>query len=250
MPELAEIKTPKAYKIISKVLYLNDIQPPISKQGHDSKMVLGATGEALTELILPPYNDLPPNNRGYDLDYENSFIEVKSTVESKVSLSNIQFEIANYLVIHVYHKHTDDYCHTYLIPLKILKAIKGEKSGDVTINIYKESWVKFFKVTLMRLHQFFKVRRMYLDGNPSSLIELRHKDLLDSAVFSQKINIISLFSNYPRCGSWKWERRYAYYEYYQNRHPEWEYEYNSLSGVTDLGLYAIYKNNQWIARPL
>lgn len=78
VPELKSKPIPVAYKEISKVLYENEIEPPISKQGHESGTVLGATGEALTELILPPREELPVNNKGYDLDHDTALIEIKN----------------------------------------------------------------------------------------------------------------------------------------------------------------------------
>lgn len=250
VPSLDLQTKPKAYKEISKVLYVNEIKPPISKQGHDTKTVLGATGEALTELILPPIHELDTNNRGYDLEHDDSKIEIKSTVEDRVSLSNVQYATADYLVIHIYDKYSDDYRFSYLIPLKILQVIKGFRQGNVTINLYKETWVEFFKVTLIRLNQFFRVRRMYLDQNTNTLMELRYSNILDSAIMPSGVHIRALFTSYMRCGSWKWERRYAYYEYYRNRHPNWFYEHNCLVNEYSLGLYAVYHDNQWKRRTL
>ncbi|SGZ09787.1 3-oxoacyl-[acyl-carrier-protein] synthase 2 [Moritella viscosa] len=250
IPELADKPKPTAYKYISKALYVNGIQPPISLQGHETKTVLGASGEALTELILPPEDELRSNNRGYDLDYDDAYIEVKSTVEDRVSLTNIQYLTANYVVIHVYNKYSDDYRFTYLIPLKILRAIKGTKSGNVTINLYKEKWVRLFQVTLLRLSLFFKARQMYMHGNANSLVEIRYKTLLNKDISLQGVHVSSLFTRHTRCGSWKWERRYAYYEYFQNRHPNWLYEHNCLANVYNLGLYAVYRDNMWKRRTL
>ncbi|MCX9480303.1 hypothetical protein [Vibrio cholerae] len=247
VPELKSLSIPVAYKKISKVLYANEIEPPISKQGHESSTVLGSTGEALTELILPPREELPVNNRGYDLDHDNALIEIKATVAESVALSNVQYYTAQYLVIHVYEKFSDKHRFAYLIPLKILRAIKGRKLGNVSINLFKENWVDFFKVTFVRLSQFFQVRRMYLDGNYNSLVKYRYRSLLDREVVSRGVYVTSLFNHYEKCGSWKWERRYAYYEYYHNS-IHWHYQYNSLSNVYNLGLYAVYHDNRWKRR--
>ncbi|WP_318486819.1 hypothetical protein [Photobacterium leiognathi] len=247
IPKLRSSPKPKAFKEISKVLYVNRIPPPISKQGHDTKAVLGATGEAFTELLLPA-EEVEVNNAGYDLKFDASLIEVKSTVADRVSMSNVQYMQADYLVIHVYHEHSDDYRFTYLIPMRILRIIKGQKAGRVTVNIYKETWVNLFKVTAIRLAQYFKIRRLYRTKDYKRITELRYKSLFDQQMSGNSVSVISLFNLYRYCYSWKWEMRYAYYEYFYNGRLTWDYTYNCLKDVYDIGLYAVYHDNQWKRR--
>ncbi|OAN19958.1 hypothetical protein A3K86_00020 [Photobacterium jeanii] len=235
IPSLQQERQPIAFKKISKAIYLHGANPPISKQGHDTKQVLGATGEALTELILN-HDKVKVNNPGYDLSVSGSLLEVKSTVEDSVSMSDIQFQTANYLIIHIYHKYKDTYQNCYLIPMKILREIKGQnrKSGRrVTVNIYKEKWVELFKLTPIRVAQYFKVRNLYINEQASSIVQVRSRGELDKKIQNSSVHVKDIFEMYSKFNSWRWEMHFAYYEYFYKGTITWLYTYRSLDDVNN-----------------
>ena len=228
IPSLEQQPKPSAFKEISKVLYVNNIEPPISKQGHDTKLVLGATGEALTELLFSPKPDVKTNNRGFDINIDGCLIEVKSTVEESVSLSNVQYSTADYLIIHVFHKYNDSYLRSYMVPMSILRVIKGEKKGRVSVNIDIEHWVKNFYITPIRISQYFKIRERYITGKYRSIVQVINRMHLDALIQSGHININAIFKMYSEFNSWKLEPHFAYYEYFFNKKLKWIYTYKSL----------------------
>ncbi|ENJ2051614.1 hypothetical protein AB0613_004520 [Vibrio parahaemolyticus] len=233
IPSLQQERQPIAFKKISRAIYLHGSNPPISKQGHDTKQVLGATGEALTELILS-HDKVKINNPGYDLSVKGSLLEVKSTVEESVSMSDVQFETANYLIIHVYHKYNDEYQTCYLIPMIILRAIKGykRKAGRrVTVNIYKEKWVGLFKLSPIRVAQYFKVRNLYVNDQANSVVQVRARAVLDKKIKNYSVHIKDVFEMYSEFNSWKWEMHFAYYEYFYKGAINWLYTYRSLDDI-------------------
>nr|WP_306288039.1 hypothetical protein [Pseudoalteromonas sp. WY3] len=226
VPLLATKTKPAAFKEISKVLYVNDITPPVSKQGHDAKTVLGATGEALTELLFAEKPDLDSNNRGFDLKIDASLVEVKSTVEDKVSLSNVQYEKSDYLIIHIFHKYRDLYLFSYLVPMRILREIKGDKNGRVSINIYKEKWVEKFKITPIRIAQYFKIRERYITGKTRALVHVANRDVLDKKIIHASVHVQAIFEMYSSFNAWKWEINFVYYEYFYHQTLDWVYTYD------------------------
>jgi hypothetical protein len=178
--------------------------------------------------LFKPIPETKSNNRGFDLNIDGGLIEVKSTVERSVSMSNIQYKTANYLVVHIYDKYHDKYMHSYLIPMAILRKIKGEIKGRVSVNIYIESWVDYFKISLIRISQFFEMRKRYIQGKSRSIVQVINQAIMNRPIEGNDIHVKAIFLMHSKFNSWKWELHFAYYEYFFKNKLNWVYSHDCL----------------------
>lgn len=204
---LSKMPLPIAMKEVAKTIYSLGFEPKLLKQGFEIKQVMGSVGEGLTELLLPG-EDVSVNNKGYDVEYCGNYIEVKSTIEVKVSLSNAQYRKADYLLAHKFEKNSGFYASSLLVPLKILKAYKADRTKTVSVSTKTDVWVRNLKITPKRLIAFFQSLEKFKHNLPesqscaachNSFVLLTPKSLKNFTLICQDCH-------------WDfWETKYAYY---------------------------------------
>lgn len=204
---LKSMKTPVAWKEVAKSIYALGREPELIGQGFDIKSIMGATGEALTELLLPGEQG-SVNSTGYDVIYKGNYIEVKSTIVSKVTMSNPQYRGADYLVMHRFHKETGRYYNTYLIPMNLLRFFKPSRVHSVSVDLAVDKWARSLSVTLERLVNFFGVITEVSTSQIFSACTECHSQIVRDGEF--RIQALADTCNDCRWGSW--ELRYAYYD--------------------------------------
>ncbi len=204
---LSSMKTPLAWKEVAKSIYALGREPELIGQGFDIKGIMGAAGEALTELLLPG-EEGQVNSTGYDAIYKGNYIEVKSTVVRKVTMSNPQYKGADYLVMHRFHKETGRYYNTYLIPMNLLRFFKYDRVRSVSVDLAVDAWARSFSVTLERLVIFFDVITDEKAAHSVPACLKCHAEI----VWEGGFRIQALAVVCKGCKWASWELRYAYYD--------------------------------------
>lgn len=206
-PDLADMPKVAARKEVAKSIYAAGKQPDLLAQRFDPKTVMGSVGEALTELLLPG-EEVPVNNPGYDVSYNGNYIEVKSTVGSRVKLSNVQYRQAHFLIMHRFHRELGSYYNSYLIPVDIIRWHKPDKTTNVTVDIRKDVWARELTITPDRIVSFYKLINEYaVEGRG-----FKHCDGCSNKILTTEgINISAITDPCKNCVWDKWEKRYAYY---------------------------------------
>ncbi|NNN99474.1 hypothetical protein FKQ62_08310 [Vibrio sp. B1-2] len=203
---LNELNLAHAYKEIAKTLYASSIEPNLIPQFHEYSTVIGAAGEALIELLIPD-NELPVNNNGFDVDFKGNYIEIKSTLVEKVSMSPSQYNTSDYLVIIKFHKGSGKFNCAWLAPMLIVKAYKNKRSPDsdqlATVNTERSTWVRGLKITLPRIRRFFIEQDEILST-------FKPCDKCYKAIV-QPDNSINFRAMADPCGTCAWEERYIYF---------------------------------------
>lgn len=168
-----------AIKKVAKILYANGIEP-ILKREWDSSKIMGYVGEALTELIVPG-DYVAPGNKGFDIDSNGELIEVKTSISTKFSMSKHQYETANFLVTHRFHKERG-YIDTHFYPMEIVKYYKPlagkKKRRTVSVDLVTDKWAKNYSISLKSLSKFFKYIEMYMKK------ELFHQVVCDICLYN------------------------------------------------------------------
>jgi len=201
------MKLPVAWKEVAKSIYALGREPELIGQGFDIKGIMGAAGEALTELLLP--GELGAvNSTGYDVIYKGNYIEVKSTVVRKVTMSNPQYRGADYLIMHRFHKETGHYYNTYLVPMNLLRFFKFDRIRSVSVDLAVDVWARALSVTLERLVNFFNV---ITDESPAQTFPAC-SECHAKIVQNDELRIQALIDVCKGCGWGSWELRYAYYD--------------------------------------
>ncbi|KJG16631.1 hypothetical protein UB37_19930 [Photobacterium iliopiscarium] len=255
---LKEMPTPRSRKEVAKVILASGQEPALFAQRFNSKQVMGDVGEAITELLLPS-EQLSVNFSGADVIYQEALIEVKSTASDRVSMSGVQFKNADYLLIHRYHGKKGNYLWSYLIPMKLAKLVKHPANQDrnVTFNIDKENWIEKFGISPLRIVDYFRLRGAYLGLeniihinqilNPG--FHIRNFKLYKSIFKDQGcLEVDSLFVMYRDCECWKWEHRFAYYQYsFSNLFGSFSWHFNkeSVARLPSIGFKPILVDNMW-----
>ncbi|WP_332767075.1 hypothetical protein [Pseudomonas koreensis] len=201
------MKLPVAWKEVAKSIFALGREPELIGQGFDIKGVMGAVGEALTELLLPG-EEGTVNSMGHDAIYKGNYIEVKSTVARKVTMSNPQYRGADYLVMHRFHKETGRYYNTYLIPMNLLRFFKFDRVRSVSVDLAVDTWARALSITLERLVIFFKLISNESTASNSPACSSCHAKVVRDGVF----RIQALVDLCVGCGWTSWELRYAYYD--------------------------------------
>lgn len=201
------MKLPVAWKEVAKSIYALGREPELIGQGFDIKGIMGAAGEALTELLLPG-EEGAVNSAGYDAIYKGNYIEVKSTVVCKVTMSNPQYRGADYLVMHRFHKETGRYYNTYLVPMNLLRFFKFDRARSVSVDLAVDTWARSLYVTLERLVNFFTVITDESTAQALPACSECHAEIVRDGEF----RIQALVDLCKGCGWSSWELRYAYYD--------------------------------------
>ncbi|ELA9293110.1 hypothetical protein QUO15_004580 [Vibrio parahaemolyticus] len=142
-------------KTIAKALYAQGIEPNLFQEW-GSSTIMGYVGEALTELVVPG-TYIAPGNEGFDIEFNGELIEVKTSVKSKVSMSESQYEMANFLVAHRFHKR-QGYVTTFLYPVEVVQLYKQLPDGKrklVSVDAEKDYWAEKYEISLKDLSKFF-----------------------------------------------------------------------------------------------
>ncbi|MFA0074919.1 hypothetical protein [Vibrio cyclitrophicus] len=152
-----------AIKKVAKILYANGIEPILTREW-DSSKIMGYVGEALTELTVPG-KYVAPGNKGFDIDSNGELIEVKTSISTKFSMSKHQYETANFLVTHRFHK-DKGYIDTHFYPMEMVKNYKPlankQKRRTVSVDLITDEWAKKYPISLQALNKFFKYIEMYM----------------------------------------------------------------------------------------
>ncbi|PME31224.1 hypothetical protein BCV39_22485 [Vibrio sp. 10N.286.55.E10] len=256
---LKEMPKPRSRKEVAKTILSSGEQPNLFAQRFASKHVLGDVGEAITELLLPSnYADV--NQSGYDVKYQGALIEVKTTVSDRVSMSPSQFSRADYLLVHRYLERNGYYQQSYLIPVVLAKLVKHPKTSNqnVTFNLDKEKWIPHFSILPKRLVDYFNLREAYLNQkshhvinkilNPGAYIQ-NFKMYPSISRSSGVLEVDSLFFQEARCECWRWELRFAYFQYAFERLVgdfEWGFDKTKVEGIDFIGFNPKLENNSWV----
>ncbi|EGR0923794.1 hypothetical protein EIB96_14305 [Vibrio parahaemolyticus] len=159
---LSDFNIVDAIKMIAKIIYASGRQPDLSREW-DSPKIMGYVGEALTELIVPG-ESVPPSNKGYDIDTHGNYIEVKSTVVTKVTMSNAQYKMSDFLISHTFHK-KDGYVCSYLYPMDFIYYYKPNRKHSVSVDLENDSWAKNYQIDLIGMYKFFYQIERYIVDN-------------------------------------------------------------------------------------
>lgn len=206
---LSKMPIPDARKEVAKAIYATGRQPEINKNGHSTKEVMGSVGEALTELLISG-SYVAVNNAGFDVDCSGNYIEVKSTITEKVTMSNKQYLIADYLLIHKFDKVTNKHRLSLLVPLDIIHAYKPQRKNSVSISTKTDVWARGFTITLPRIVRFFNMLKTN-DNHPvnNGLCQFCHNEIVKNNI----VDFRALAVSCDNCGWGYWEQRYFYYRY-------------------------------------
>lgn len=208
---LSNMPIPDARKEVAKAIYATGRQPEINKNGHSTKEVMGSVGEALTELLIPG-NYVAVNNAGYDVDYSGNYIEVKSTITEKVTMSNKQYLTADYLIVHRFNKDTNKHRSSLLVPLDIIHAFKPNRKKSVSISTKTDEWARGFTITLPRIVRFFNMLKTN-ENHPvkNGFCQFCHSEIVKNNIVDFRALAVSCDNN---CVWGFWEERYFYYKYF------------------------------------
>ena len=214
---LKSMAMPAARKEVAKSIYSNNREPNLLDQKFKIKEVMGSVGEALTELLLPGI-DVSVNNGGFDVNFCGNYIEVKSTVEQKVTLSNIQYEIADYLIVHKFHKETGKYYSSLLVPLFVLRAFKPDRNRSVSVSTQTDVWARGLNITLERIVAYFYSLKNIHVGCTMSPCTKCHPVIMAQG----KLDVKYLTLTCKGCAWENWESRCIYYisKYLKHSRPK------------------------------
>ncbi|QFU22386.1 hypothetical protein FM038_009625 [Shewanella eurypsychrophilus] len=203
---LDELTIVHAYKEIAKTLYASGIEPNLIHQFHEYSTVIGSTGEALIELLIPD-KELPVNNDGFDINFKGNYIEIKSTLVDKVSMSSSQYNTSDYLLIIKFHKGNGKFNCAWLAPMLIVKAYKNTRKPDskqlATVNTERSTWVRGLKITLPRIRRFFI--------NQDKILSTFKPCKKCYSTIVQSDNSINFRAMTEPCNTCAWEERYIYF---------------------------------------
>ncbi|EKO3386804.1 hypothetical protein OMA36_003096 [Vibrio fluvialis] len=200
---LSKMAKPMARKEIAKVIFSTGKEPNLLAQKFAIKEILGSVGEALTELLLPG-DDVEVNNKGYDVNYCGNYIEVKSTITEKAKMSSVQYETADYLIVHKYEKNSGKYNVSLLVPLKVLHEFKPNRSNTVSVSTKTDEWSRSLYITLNRIHDFFQIEN---NVNNHETCNKCHGYIENNGVVSFRALVEPCYE----CKFKYWELRYLYY---------------------------------------
>lgn len=204
---LRNLKKPNAWKEVAKTFFALGVEPGLIGQGFDINSIMGSVGEALTELLLPG-DEIPINNKGHDISYKGNYIEVKSTVTKKVTMSNSQYRQSDYLIMHRFHKKTGYYNKTYLIPIRVLSDYKPNREHSVSVDLEVDKWARNLFITPERLIEFFKKITESPELKENKVCVECHARVVQQGLF----DIRNLVESCVNCDCLLWEQRYAHYE--------------------------------------
>ncbi|MGR5448073.1 hypothetical protein ACPV47_24540 [Vibrio jasicida] len=263
---LKKMPKPRSRKEVAKTILSSGEQPNLFAQRFAAKHVLGDVGEAITELLLPS-DHADVNQSGYDVKYKGALIEVKTTSSDSVSMSPSQFSRADYLLVHRYLDRNGYYQQSYLIPVVLAKLVKHPKtsSRNVTFNLDKEKWIIHFSILPKRLVEYFNLREAYLNLRETHLNQTSYhviNKILKPGTYirnfkmypsisrsSGVLEVDSLFVQEVRCECWRWELRFAYFQYAFERlvgNFEWGFDKTKVESVDFIGFNPQLENELWV----
>ncbi|MFB1070319.1 hypothetical protein ACEUKD_09005 [Vibrio diabolicus] len=237
-PNLLGSRIIDAIKKVAKILLANNIEPDLSREWASDK-VMGWVGESLTELIIPG-DYVKPGNPGFDIKFNDELIEIKTSVETKFSLSKKQYETANFLVTHRFHVKSG-YIDSYFYPLEIVKMYKplagSKKRQTASVDLVTDEWSPKYKISLASLSKFFKLIERYMDEGLFHQVVcyhcLKNCERFDAQVIEERIFGCEQCRDY---GSSQWHDRYCNL-YIRRRAKIWYNNKNKNMGCQSVGFY-------------
>ncbi len=261
--DLKVLAKPRARKEVAKSLLADGVQPDLFAQKFDINFVLGDVGEAISELLLPPDTLAQVNQPGWDVSFQGAAIEVKTTSKHKVSMSGKQFSDADYLLIHRFSCESGLYSQSYLIPMVLARIVKSriDAMQRVSFNLDKEGWIKHFSISPRRLVAYFDLRTAYLQPDDVAINTMMTAEKITYnpqryPTFRTELNLLSvasLFVQSADCECWKWEQRFAYFQYHDKHDnkasaPDWFFDQQAIAKMNWIGWQPLQIQNLWQSR--